>query len=139
MSLVFIQNYQRIRRQFFTPRPEPVAPPVVKVQRPPILTRYVYMAPIGPVHPKKETTYQRAHRILAEVCIKHGVSRTDVLGSNRKRAFVYARQEIFYRLANETNWSLPRIGRFVGGRDHTTALHGRDQHAKRIADDEVTP
>lgn len=140
MSLVFIQNYQRIRRQFFAPRPEPVAPPpVVKVERPPIRTRYVYMQPIGPVQPSQETTYQRAHRILAEVCLKHGVSRIDVLGSNRKRTFVNARQEVFYRLCHETNWSLPRIGRFVGDRDHTTALHGRDQHAKRLADGEVKP
>lgn len=138
MNLSYIQNYQRIRKQFYAPRPEPVAPPVVKVERPPVLTRYVYMQPIGPIHPAKETSYQRAHRILAEVCLKHGVSRVDVLGLCRKKNLATARQEVFYRLCTETNWSLPRVGRFVGGRDQTTALHSKRRFEELLAAGEVT-
>lgn len=48
----------------------------------------------------------------------------------RKREIVVARQIYFYisrkMIAVKPNWSLKKIGSTMGGRDHSTVLHGSD-------------
>lgn len=69
--------------------------------------------------------------ILSEVCRKHGLTQKQVIGQQRNHNIVLARHEAMYRMAHETRMSLPMIGRRLGGRDHTTVLHGLRQHAAR--------
>lgn len=80
--------------------------------------------------------YQRSpisrQRILQEVSIKHGVSVIDIKSKRRSQDVVPARFEACYRLKNETTMSLPAIGRYLGGRDHTTILHAIRKHAARV-------
>lgn len=73
-------------------------------------------------------------RILAEVANKHALTVSQVTGRQRNRAFVIARHEAIYRLHTETEMSLPQIGRRVGGRDHTSVLHGIKRHKQRMAE-----
>lgn len=70
-------------------------------------------------------------KIVREVSEKHGVSILDMLSTRRAQPFVAARYEAMYRLRHETTMSYPAIGRRLGGRDHTTVLHGVRQHALR--------
>lgn len=63
-------------------------------------------------------------QIVREVAEKHRVSVADLRGQSRKRSIAWARQEAMCRLYRETAWSLPRIGQYFGGRDHTTARYG---------------
>lgn len=116
---------------------------VVPVRKPkPIFEfryRLVYAAPIGPIKDPKRpvpclTDYEIAKRILRVVSNRHQVSQVDVCSERRQEAFVHARQEAMWMIKNATSWSLPRIGRFLGGRDHTTVLHGIRAHAKRLKD-----
>jgi hypothetical protein len=68
--------------------------------------------------------------ILRDVCEKHGVTRDD-LNSRRKTAnLLPPRQEAYYRL-REAGYSLKRIANLMGGRDHTTVLHGAKVYAER--------
>lgn len=76
---------------------------------------------------------QRAKKILLETCEKHMISPQEIMSDRRTRRAVLARQEAMYRLRMETTWSLPRIGKFLGGKDHTTVLHGYRAHAKRYS------
>jgi chromosomal replication initiation ATPase DnaA len=62
-------------------------------------------------------------RIVAEVCLKHQIRLIEVLSDRRTSNIIPVRFEMIYRIKSETTWSLPRIGRFMGGRDHTTILH----------------
>jgi hypothetical protein len=71
-------------------------------------------------------------RIVREVSKKHGVAIVDILSTRRSQPFVNARYEAMYRMRHETNMSFPQIGRRLGGRDHTTVLHGVREHAKRV-------
>ena len=48
----------------------------------------------------------------------------DLSGSRRDAPTAHARQVAMYLLRNDSSLSLPEIGRTLGGRDHTTALHG---------------
>lgn len=68
-------------------------------------------------------TKPRMDRILDRVASGFGVKPKDVLGPGRQKSILNARQVAMY-LARETGgFTLPRIGEFFGGRDHTTVLH----------------
>jgi hypothetical protein len=69
--------------------------------------------------------------IVKQVALKHGVSFMDIISPRRQMPVVLARHEAMYRLKNETPASYPRIGKWLGGRDHTTCLHGIRMHKQR--------
>ena len=71
-------------------------------------------------------------RIIAECLLKHKIKYTDVASSRRNVKLVTCRQEICYRLKDETQYSLPQIGRLLGGRDHTTVLFAIKRHEHLI-------
>ncbi|WIY54132.1 helix-turn-helix domain-containing protein [Devosia sp. YIM 151766] len=70
--------------------------------------------------------------ILREVSEKHKVAMVDLLSTRRARAYVLARHEAMYRMRHETSMSYPQIGRRMGGRDHSTVMHGIRKHAERM-------
>lgn len=71
--------------------------------------------------------------ILDQIAFEYGLSTADILGPNQSRVFSVPRQHCMYLMAQQDHLSLPQIGRFLGGRDHTTVLHGVRAHAARIA------
>lgn len=77
-------------------------------------------------------------RIVAEVCLKHKQFLLDIESDRRTMDVIKARQELMYRLRTETTWSLPRIGRFLGNRDHTTVIHGFHKFKKQLETGEVS-
>lgn len=70
--------------------------------------------------------------IVAEVLAKHGVTRAELMSAQRGVHIVACRHEVFYRMSKETTLSLPQIGKRIGGKDHTTVLHGIRRHAAKI-------
>lgn len=70
--------------------------------------------------------------IIREVCKKHQVTIPELKGIRRSRQFVIARHEASYRLSKETTLTLGQIGILVGGRDHTTILHGIRKHEAKL-------
>lgn len=76
--------------------------------------------------------------IIRQVCKKHGITVPEIIGPRRSRKLVEARHEAFWRLSKETMLSLPRIGYRMGGKDHTTVLHGIRQHERRLAEAELS-
>ena len=77
-------------------------------------------------------------QIIEEVCQKYGLRYDWIVSSRRARHIAWPRQEIMWRAANETAASLPMIGRMLGGRDHTTILHGIKRHQERTASNGTT-
>ena len=69
-------------------------------------------------------------QIIDEVAKHFGIEVNALRGRNRSRAVARPRQIAMYLIREETGESLPRIGALLGGRDHTTILHG----CERIAD-----
>lgn len=70
-------------------------------------------------------------QVVRYVAMKHQVSISLILDTGRNANVVRARQEIYWRLVAIGAYSLPQVGMWVGGRDHTTVLHGVREHAKR--------
>ncbi|MDB5597400.1 MAG: hypothetical protein JWM36_4361 [Hyphomicrobiales bacterium] len=116
-------------------------------ERPPAparaLARTIYGAPIGPVF--RCDILEVASRpsgpgfktMLQQVAAKHQVSANEILSPRRQAYLQLARKELFFRLRHETTLSYPQIGRLVGNRDHSTALHAARQYAKLLAEGRV--
>lgn len=73
--------------------------------------------------------------VLAAVIAQYGVSSDDLIGKGRRKEIVAPRQVAMYLLREETGASLVDIGNELGGRDHTTVLHGIRQIEKAIGSD----
>lgn len=84
-------------------------------------------------HIPMPTRREQIDAILEEVAERHRVPVAVMKGTRRYKKYVHARQEAMYRISMEVeNLSLPQIGRNLGGRDHTTVLHGIRAHKARI-------
>ncbi len=71
--------------------------------------------------------------IITAVASYFQISRDDLIGKTRRRAIAHPRQIAMYLLRQETNLSLPQIGEILGGRDHTTIMHGYEKVARELA------
>jgi chromosomal replication initiator protein len=70
--------------------------------------------------------------ILSTVAEFYGVTESDLKSKRRSREITHPRQMAMYLAREETEASLPEIGTFLGGRDHTTILYGYDKMAHQI-------
>ncbi|MCY3802497.1 MAG: chromosomal replication initiator protein DnaA [Chloroflexi bacterium] len=58
------------------------------------------------------------------VCRHFNLTREEIAGRSRSARLTRPRHIAMYLMREETNHSLPAIGAELGGRDHTTVLHG---------------
>lgn len=72
--------------------------------------------------------------ITLRVAEKHGLTVEDLKGQSRIRPIAWPRQEAMYECRMATSNSTTAIGRFLGGRDHTTVMHGVRRHQDRLAE-----
>jgi len=64
------------------------------------------------------------NQILKEVCRYYAVKSVDVKGKRRTKNIVIPRQVAMFLMRELTEEPLMSIGQFLGGRDHTTVMHG---------------
>lgn len=119
------------QRQFIRPkRPEPTPPP----PPPPKMENvHVLLAPPLAVRVTRGTNTPWAvmERIAKEVALKWGKSLADIRALDRRKEFSIPRAEFCYRVIQETTLSYASIGRYLGGRDHTTILSAAHKHQSR--------
>jgi chromosomal replication initiator protein len=75
--------------------------------------------------------------ILRNVAEFYGVSVEDLTNKNRKKEIVKPRQIAMYLMRTEIKSSFPSIGSWLGGRDHTTAMHSYEKVTKEIENNKV--
>jgi chromosomal replication initiator protein len=75
-------------------------------------------------------------QIVSAVAHHYHLSEEDLLGRSRRRAVSVPRQLAMYLIREETASSLPQIGELLGGRDHTTIIHGCEKIGAQIETDE---
>jgi chromosomal replication initiator protein len=75
--------------------------------------------------------------ILDTVCRHYNVSATAINSKSRKRELVTARQVSMYLAQKYTKMPASRIGKLVGGRDHSTVIHSCTQVENRLKVDEM--
>ena len=65
--------------------------------------------------------------IIQGVADHFNLTPLDILSQKRNKDIVYPRQIVMYLCRNMTDTPLQNIGKSLGGRDHTTILHGIDK------------
>lgn len=134
-------DYAALRAKLYAVRKEPEAPAPAPVVAEPIVL------PPAVVHDAvrewlrlatPEAMKPAAHRRIIDIVAEEtGVERMQLLSGRRMADIVRPRQICFYLLKTCTTLSLPLIGRCMGGRDHTTVLHGVRKIASLIETDDA--
>jgi len=81
----------------------------------------------------KENEPERVIEIVAEF---FGLTKDDLLNERRTREIVRARQVAMYFLRHYLNLPLKQIGNIMGGRDHSTVIHGIEKVENILEKDE---
>lgn len=85
---------------------------------------------------KKPSSNLTVADVLAGVCRYYRVEPDLLRGKQRDREIVWPRQVAMYVMREETNASLLQIGTALGGRDHTTIMHGWEKVHAEMANNE---
>jgi chromosomal replication initiator protein len=81
---------------------------------------------------KKQVSLENIQKI---VCEYFKIRKADINSKKRTRVLVRPRQLAMYLSKELTNHSLPEIGDFFGGRDHTTVLHAQRKIKELLVED----
>ena len=73
--------------------------------------------------------------ISSEVSNYFGVTSDEIIGPRRSKSYLLPRQVTMFLLREETSLSLSAIGKILGGRDHSTVIHGHEKVASLINSD----
>ncbi|HWB09130.1 MAG TPA: helix-turn-helix domain-containing protein [Pirellulales bacterium] len=88
---------------------------------------------------QRNASRQPQLRTIALHTARHfSLSMTDLRSPSRRRGVVVARDVAMYLARHLTSKSLKQIGRYFGGRDHTTVLHGCRKTESLMLTDPVT-
>lgn len=119
-----------------TPAVQPPLPPPERLLRfnaPPLVAREAYRPIVRSIeYVIEEQSPLRWRKIVDEVLAKHNISMGQLCSKQRRQEIVRARFEAYFRLSEETTLSLPKIGKLLGGKDHTTVLYGIRTHRERL-------
>ncbi len=82
------------------------------------------------VNEEQEEEDVTPEKIISAVCGYFKQSKEDILGKGKKADVVKARQICAYLLCEMISLPLVAVGKFLGGRDHTTIMYARDKMEK---------
>ena len=74
----------------------------------------------------------RPDEVIKNVCSFYNIKETLIKGPKRDSSLVKARQIAMYILKNDLSLSFVEIGNILGGRDHTTVMHGTKKIEKLL-------
>jgi len=106
-------------------QPEPVAEAIPVVVVPPVAVAPKVIPVdnfVAPQEPQQHCPTIAA--IITAVCRRYDVPKIDIASNRRTNKIAFPRQIIMYLARTYTLHSLPFIGQRLGGRDHTTVMHG---------------
>lgn len=75
-------------------------------------------------------------KVIKKVVEFFNINEKEILGRRRMKELVLPRQVIMYLLQTELNLSFTKIGRLLGGKDHTTIIYGCNKIQKELIKDE---
>lgn len=81
---------------------------------------------------KDAVSHLHAEDIIKSVCSYYDIKPTQLKGPKREAFLVQARQITMYLLKTELRLTFVDIGNTLGGRDHTTVMHGVEKMEKLI-------
>lgn len=85
--------------------------------------------------PDKKPVEITVNLIQQKVAAYFNIKLEDMKSKKRTRAIAYPRQIAMYLCRELTTESLPQIGNYFGGKDHTTVLHAHDKISNDVVSD----
>lgn len=82
---------------------------------------------------EREVTPESIIQVVAD---HFGITPLDISSQKRNKEVVFPRQIVMYLCQNMTDTSLQVIGKYLGGRDHTTIIHGREKISAELSHNE---
>jgi hypothetical protein len=125
----------------FKPTPTPQTP--IVTLRPVAAEKKPKPEPIIAIKPEPAVPYGESYspavrRIVEMVAKVSGFPVYELKGKSKAAPFVDARQIIMFLARRFTDRSLPVIGQELGGRNHTTCLHGEKKIERIIRERKIT-
>lgn len=97
--------------------------PLLTVEKPKIINPYAFVG----IPKNKDEINSKMNRVLKIICTYLDVAPEEVIRDGRKASLVYARQAFcYFALSKIRGVTLKKVGKFLGGRDHTTVMHNRN-------------
>ncbi len=88
---------------------------------------------LGNIHDARiKTDHLYAQDVIDYVCSYYQIKPTQLKGPKRNASLVRARQVAMYLLKHELRLTLVEIGHLLGGRDHSTIIHGVEKMEKLV-------
>ncbi len=81
-------------------------------------------------------THITPSQVIEIVSKFYNISVPEIVSASRSKELVQPRQVAMYLIRQETDASLPEIGALLGGRDHTTVIHGVERIKERLEAEE---
>lgn len=81
--------------------------------------------------PQQKQQAAQIQEILWETALKHNISTEYLTGHCRRAGVAWARFEVMWRARHETGASYELIGHVLGGRNHSTIMHGIERYENR--------
>lgn len=78
---------------------------------------------VDPANMELKTNLGAMGYIVDEVCRIYGITKISLMSARRGRKVAWPRQIAMWLCVQKTACSYPAIGRYFGGRDHTTVMH----------------
>lgn len=76
-----------------------------------------------------------ATNVIDKTARFYNLNTSDIMGVKRDKEIVLPRQVVMYLLRSKLNLSYPRIATQLGGKDHTTIMHGSKKIEKLVSSD----
>jgi len=87
--------------------------------------------------PPAETSFTKPKVFIEAVCEHYRLKPAQLKSPTRIKEIVLPRQILMYLLRTELNLPLMEVGKILGGRDHSTVLHGVEKITKLLAENET--
>lgn len=96
-----------------------------------IITLELAKKALGSIAEEKKN-HLHADDVIEYVCSYYNIKQTQLKGPKRDASLVKARQVCMYLLKSELGLTHVEIGNILGGRDHTTIMHGVEKMTKLV-------
>jgi len=139
----FISEYSRVRSRLWAPpahiRPNPPMPEP-EIRSEPVLEIVCATPDPEPIIAQPKEALPAETRLTCRFIFEHvaafyRITMVDLLSSRRQARIVGPRHVAMYLARHMTTRSLPEVGRLLGGKDHTTVLHGVGRITERLPDE----
>lgn len=74
-------------------------------------------------------------QVVTKVCEYFNIEQPDLIGPKRIKELVLPRHLVMHILSEQLGLTVEKVGEVLGGRDHTTVMHGRDKIKKLLTTD----